>query len=25
MLMHQGIPFKGQGKKKDHPHTGFIN
>lgn len=25
MLMHPGIPFKGQGKQVTHPHTGFIN
>ena len=25
ILKHEGIPFKGQGKKIDHPHKGFIN
>jgi hypothetical protein len=25
ILRHDGIPFKGQGKKVENPHTGFIN
>lgn len=25
LLRHDGIPFKGQGKKVEHPHSGFIN
>ena len=25
ILMHQGIPFKGQGKKIVNPHSGFVN
>lgn len=25
ILRHDGIPFKGQGKKVEHPHKGYVN